>query len=127
MREDLAYKGGQQQVIHLEADLFESIQWAKQNNKLWAFSLSNAGSRYFEDRCNVSQLDELDWDAINNNNWVNCKDGKQAEFLMEYHFPWSLIKRVGVINKSISGQVSGILSNLNAHKPLIEIMNNWYY
>ncbi|MBL4660799.1 MAG: DUF4433 domain-containing protein [Alcanivoracaceae bacterium] len=80
---DLTFRGGQDPIIHLEADLYESIEWAQQNNKRWAFTLSNAGSRYFEDRSDVSQLEELNWNAINCDNWVNCKDGKQAEFLME--------------------------------------------
>ncbi|MBL4659284.1 MAG: DUF4433 domain-containing protein, partial [Alcanivoracaceae bacterium] len=72
-------------------------------------------------------LGELNWNAINSDNWVNCKDGKQAEFLMEYHFPWQLIKRIGVKNKSNSVLVSAILAQLNTHKPIVEIKNNWYY
>jgi len=87
---DLGYKGGQDNIVHLEADFYESINWAQQNNKKWAFTLSNAGSHIFEDRCDVSSLNEINWDAVNSNNWVSCKEDKQAEFLMEYHFPWGI-------------------------------------
>ena len=46
----LSYSGGQEPIIHLEADLRETVQWAESNHLCWAFTLSNAGSSYFEDR-----------------------------------------------------------------------------
>jgi len=125
--EDLDYKGGQDNIIHLEADLYDSIEWAQQNNKKWAFTLSNAGSRFFDDYCDKNRLSEINWNAVNTINWVNCKEGKQAEFLMEYHFTWSLIKRIGVKNKSIFTQVSSILSTHSSHIPTVAIKPNWYY
>ena len=63
--EDLPYQEGQDKIVHLEADFYEVVNWAKQYKKRWAFTLSNAGARNFEDRCDLSQLDEIDWDAIN--------------------------------------------------------------
>jgi hypothetical protein len=45
---ELAYHGGQGPIVHLEADLYQSVAWANQNGRRWAFTLSNAGSRYFE-------------------------------------------------------------------------------
>jgi hypothetical protein len=47
----LSYRGGQSAIIHLEADLAASVVWANQNDRPWAFTLSNAGAAYFEDRC----------------------------------------------------------------------------
>ncbi|MFK5892280.1 MAG: DUF4433 domain-containing protein [Pseudomonadota bacterium] len=125
--EDLGYKDGQDNIVHLEADLYETINWAQQHNKKWAFTLSNAGSRIFEDRCDITQLNEIDWGAVNSSDWVNCQEGKQAEFLLEYHFPWGLINRIGVKNKSIFDQISSILSTHSSHKPTIEIKPDWYY
>jgi hypothetical protein len=61
---DLAYKGGQGPIIHLEADLKRSVAWAQIHHRSWAFTLSNAGAFYFEDRCNIAQLDEIDWHAV---------------------------------------------------------------
>jgi hypothetical protein len=40
---DLAYRGGQQPILHLEGDLHKVVQWANDNQRRWAFSLSNAG------------------------------------------------------------------------------------
>lgn len=42
---DLAYKGGQGPIIHLEADLHATVAWANAQPRRWAFTLSNAGSR----------------------------------------------------------------------------------
>jgi hypothetical protein len=41
---DLAYKGGQGPIVHLEADLRRVVEWADARNCKWAFSLSNAGA-----------------------------------------------------------------------------------
>ena len=51
----LAYRGGQSPIIHLEADLRQTVAWANHNRLRWAFSLSNAGAAYFEDRCDLDQ------------------------------------------------------------------------
>ena len=45
---ELSYRGGQAPIIHLEADLRQTVDWATQNQLQWAFTLSNAGSYYFE-------------------------------------------------------------------------------
>lgn len=37
--EDLAYKGGQEPIIHLEADLHAAIEWAQQNSLRWGVHL----------------------------------------------------------------------------------------
>ena len=34
----------------------------------------------------LSQLDEIDWQAIETRRWQSCKDEKQAEFLIEHSF-----------------------------------------
>ncbi len=45
---ELDYRGGQGPIVHLQADLHASVAWAHQQNRRWAFTASNAGSRYFE-------------------------------------------------------------------------------
>ncbi|MFT5717080.1 MAG: hypothetical protein ACI9T7_001266 [Oleiphilaceae bacterium] len=46
---DLAYKGGQGPIIHLQTDLHAVVSWANQQQRRWAFTLYNAGSYFFED------------------------------------------------------------------------------
>ena len=79
---ELDYRGGQGPIVHLEADLHEAVAWAERNQRRWAFTLSNAGSSYFEDRCDLAQLDEIDWSAEGAMDWRGRREKKQAEFLM---------------------------------------------
>lgn len=123
---ELTYRGGQGPIVHLESDLRATIAWAEANNRRWAFTLSNAGSRFFEDRSDLSQLHEIDWDAVQARNWASCKEGKQAEFLVENSFPWELVERVGVRTNATYHQAAHAL-NASAHKPQLEVITDWYY
>ncbi len=129
---ELTYTGGQGPIVHLEADLREAIAWAEQNNKRWAFTLSNAGAYYFEDRADLARLDEINWEAVQTTHWSGqgidstVKEGKQAEFLMEECFPWQLFTTISVINQTVATQVSGILQG-GSHRPLLQVRRDWYY
>jgi hypothetical protein len=123
---ELAYRGGQAPILHLEADLRRVAAWADQHGYRWAFTLSNAGSRYFEDRCDLTQLTEVDWDAVEARNWQQHKDGKQAEFLVEHHVPWSLVDRIAVLSRAAYQQAANVLAG-EVHRPPIEIRPDWYY
>jgi hypothetical protein len=123
---EMTYRGGQGPIVHLEADLHASVAWAQQNQQRWAFTLSNAGAYYFEDRCDLSQLNEIDWTAVHATNWQSCKEGKQAEFLLENRFPWHLIERIGVHSRAIYQQAANALP-AGGHRPQVEIKAEWYY
>ena len=123
---ELTYCGGQGPIIHLEADLQAVVAWANEHDQRWAFTLSNAGSRFFEDRCDIAQLNEIDWDAVQATKWQQCKEGKQAEFLLEHSFPWQLVERIGVHSRAIYQQVAHVLP-ANGHRPPVEILAGWYY
>ncbi len=123
---ELEYRGGQQPIIHLEADLQTVVSWANENGQRWAFTLSNAGAYYFEDRNDLAYLDEIDWAAVNATNWQGQKEGKQAEFLLENNFPWHLIERIGVINANVYTQVMHTLTGA-PHIPVVEVKRDWYY
>jgi len=124
--DELAYKGGQGPIVHLQADLHSCVKWAQKNQRRWAFTLSNAGSYYFEDKNNLSDLNQLEWSAINATHWQRCKEGKQAEFLMEDSFPWHLIEEIGVQSKAIYTQVVNTLKSAT-HRPPVSINTHWYY
>ena len=116
----------------MEADLHASVTWAQQNNQRWAFTLSNAGAYYFEDRCDLAQLNEINWEAVQANRWSgngiapSVKEGKQAEFLMEHNFPWHLVERIGVYSRGVYQQVANALP-MGGHRPQVEIKPEWYY
>lgn len=123
---DLAYTDGQGPIVHLEADLHATVQWANAQTRRWAFTLSNAGSYYFEDRADLARLNEINWDAVAARIWSSCKEPKQAEFLLEQSFPWHLIERIGVQSRQIYTQVANVLP-AQGHRPTVELRPEWYY
>ncbi|MXX11622.1 MAG: DUF4433 domain-containing protein [Nitrospira sp. SB0675_bin_23] len=123
---ELKYRGGQDPIVHLEADLQRTVAWAEQNKRRWAFTTSNAGSRFFDDYADLADLDKVDWNAVHARDWQNCKDGKQAEFLLEDLFPWEMVSRIGVNSKEIYAKVLGALHGTH-HRPTVEVLPDWYY
>lgn len=124
--QDLAYNGGQGPIVHLQADLHATVQWANAQARRWAFTLSNAGSNYFEDRADLAQLNEINWDAVAARLWHQCKEPKQAEFLLEQSFPWHLVERIGVQSRQVYTQVANALP-AQGHRPTVELRPEWYY
>ena len=126
---DLAYRGGQNLIVHLEADLRGTVDWAERNGRRWAFTLSNAGSWYFQDRCDLTRLDEIDWDAVEaKDGWCDpgIKKSKQAEFLVERFFSWTLVQRVGVRTIEARDRAAEAL-RAAAHQPDVTVRQEWYY
>ena len=123
---ELAYRGGQELIVHLEADLRRTVTWAEEHKQRWAFTSSNAGSNFFEDYSDLAQLDEIDWNAVRATDWRQCKEGKQAEFLVEHLFPWELVSRIGVRTRQVYYRAIEALAAA-AYKPPIEIRPEWYY
>jgi hypothetical protein len=125
---ELAYRGGQEPILHLEADLDEVIRWADANGVRWAFSLSNAGARYTEFRSRREKLDELNWPAIAARDFrdAEIKEAKQAEFLLHERFPFHLVERIGVRSGRVHALAAAATAGA-AHRPPIEVRSEWYY
>ncbi len=123
---ELAYRGGQGPIVHFEADLHAVVGWADAQPRRWAFTLSNTGARYFEDRSDLGQLGEIDWNAVQAQDWRQCKDGKQAEFLLELSFPWQLVERIDVQSRATFTAAVNALPT-HGHRPPVEIRSEWYY
>lgn len=125
---DLTYGGGQEPILHLEADLYEVAAWAEREDRKWAFSLSNAGARYVETRHRLDQLEEVNWAAVSESDFrsPDVKEGKQAEFLVHGSFPWDLVQRVGVSSAEVKVRAEASLTRAR-HRPPVEILRHWYY
>jgi len=125
---ELTYHGGQEFIIHLEADLHLVVRWANGNGVRWAFSLSNAGARYTEFRSDLDDLHILDWSAIAANDFrdPDVKERKQAEFLVHGSFPFELVERIGVQTQAINQRVLRVLST-STYRPILEIRSDWYF
>lgn len=125
---EVSYRGGQQPMLHLQADFHQVIDWANLNAVPWAFSSGNAGSyltRFYKD---PAQLREIDWDAVTAKDFrdAKIKEGKQAEFLMFDVFPWKLIEKVGTIDSTIATRARTTLA-IAGHQPIIAIEPTWYF
>ena len=92
---DIHYLEGQEPIVHLVADMQRTVDWADSNDLHWAFTTSNASSSYFDSYSDLNKLDEIDWEAVNSKYWRECREQKQAEFLVENCFAWSLIEEIG--------------------------------
>jgi len=123
---ELEYRGGQDPIVHLEADLRATVTWANAQGRRWAFTLSNAGSYFFEDRADLPRLGEIDWAAVQARDWRGCKDGKQAELLVEHSFPWTLVEHIGVHTMAAYRQALAVLP-ARGHRPRVEVIDDWYY
>ncbi len=130
--DDLSYRGGQGPIIHLQSDLYAAVETAMREHRRWAFTLSNAGAYYFEDRCDLNNLNEINWGAVAANRWSGqgisrqVKEGKQAEFLFEHCFPWRLVERIGVQSVGVAQQVADAMQG-TTHRPIVEVRADWYY
>lgn len=125
---ELTYRGGQDPIVHLEAELLPTMLWAIHNNQRWAFSLSNAGAAYAEFRDRLDQLGDVDWEAVAARDFRDprVKEGKQAEFLVRGFFPWHLVRRIGVDSQAIGERVMRLLAG-SRHQPLVLIPWDWYF
>lgn len=125
---ELTYRGGQDPIVHLEADLHQVIQWADEQGRPWAFSLSNAGAAYATFWNRVEHLNQLNWPAIAATDFrqADIKEGKQAEFLVLGDFPWGLITRIGVRSADIQSRVRRAV-HAAPYRPQVELEPSWYY
>ena len=125
---ELAYRGGQAPIVHLEADLLEVVAWADGVGRQWAFSLSNACARYTQFRTGLANLAEVNWASVAATDFrvAEVKESKQAEFLMHDSFPWGLVSRVGVLSQAVGQRVVQAMAGA-AHRPTVQILPHWYY
>jgi hypothetical protein len=125
---ELAYKGGQMPIIHLESNVQDATAWATANNRHWAYSLANAGAAYAEFRDSMAHLNQLNWPLIASTDFriPEVKEAKQCEFLVQDSYPWRLISRIGVKSMQIRERVASIIGD-QKHLPKVEVIPDWYY
>jgi hypothetical protein len=125
---EITYHGGQEPIIHIEADLAKTAAASDEEGRRWAFSLSNAGARYAEFRNDLDDLEEVDWEAVASHDFrrSEIKEGKQAEFLLYERFPLDLTERIGVHSEEIRDRAVEALSVLETPPPVV-IRPAWYY
>ncbi|MCX5639113.1 MAG: DUF4433 domain-containing protein [Planctomycetota bacterium] len=124
---DISYREGQGPIVHLQADLMASIQWAEKHKVRWAFSDRNAGERIANFYNDVNKFNRVNWLAVAATDWRDTiiQEGKQAEFLVYKSFPWELVEKIGVHNNIVQQKVLEKLTGKN--QSLVSIEPSWYY
>jgi hypothetical protein len=124
----LTYRGGQDPIVHLEADLHEVIDWTKSAGRRWAFSLQNAGAAYAEFRKSRDELNQVNWAAVEALDFRDpaIKEGKQAEFLVHRSLPFELVELIGARTYATVARVRQSLATAGVHKR-VELKPEWYY
>lgn len=125
---ELAFKGGQGSIVHLASSLDAVIAWANANGVRWAFTPSNAGAIYTMFHSTVTELDQIDWTAVANDDFRSAvvKEGKQAEFLLHGSLPWTLVTQIGVRSASIKSKAEAAIAT-GTHRPDAIVSPDWYY
>ncbi len=122
------HTGGQKAIIHLVSNA-QSIQ---DNNIDFVFTDGHGRVELSDFYNNIEHLDEVDWEIMLAKYWRDTnvdpdrKRRRQAEFLIHNFLPWELIFEIGVINSTIRDNVSEIIQSI-AHKPIVNIKEEWYY
>lgn len=124
----LAYRGGQGPILHLEADLHRTVEWANANGVRWAFTASNASAAYAEFYSTLNELILVPWEKVADNGWQEpaVKEAKQAEFLLFERMPWTLVEAIGVRSQAIKVQAEAAVA-ASAHRPSVILQPAWYY
>lgn len=125
---DLDYTEGQRPIVHLQAGLQSTMDWAQEHDVRWAFSDRNAGTSYAEFFKRPRDVARIDWKAVRSTDWRDpvVKEGKQAECLVYESFPWSLVEKIGVLSSNVAREVDTILREA-AHRPSVSVERGWYY
>ena len=125
---DLNYADGQKPMVHLQADLRATIEWADNSGIKWAFSNRNAGTWVADFFSRSGDLNKVNWAAVAATDFRDpvVKEGKQAEFLMFEAFPWALVESIGVMDRPTRKAVADSMAGAD-HQPPVGVEREWYY
>ncbi|MEW4526411.1 DUF4433 domain-containing protein [Maioricimonas sp. JC845] len=125
---ELDYRGGQRPIVHLQADLQKVLEQADADGVRWAFSDRNAAARFAKFYNRREDLKQLDWTAISATDFreLTIQEAKQAEFLVHDSFPWSLVEKIGVIDRQTETYVRELLAPAD-HVPDVAVERGWYF
>ncbi len=116
------YVGQQREIVHLVSRVSIATQGTR-----WAFSDRHAEVGHAEHFDDLVHLAKIQWDAVDAENWAQCKEEKQAEFLIKDFCPWDKIRFIGVHDAALIPEVNRILEPAPDLKPRVEPRPRWYY
>jgi hypothetical protein len=117
------YAGGQDDVIHLVS----SINAVTTRQLDWVFTDRHAELNYAIYYDDLADLSFVDWTVMPLQYWNDpgeCKEKRQAEFLVFEFFPWVCFQAVGVRTQTVADRVRAIVQKST---PPIVVEPSWYY
>ena len=122
------YSGNQQSIITLRS----SIKEVEEAQLDFCFSDGHPLIDYSQFYDDIKLLASVDWSFMAETYWADTeadsdrKRRRQAEFLVNSFFPWTLVNAVGVANEGMLQIVTEKLSHCE-HKPKLARVAAWYY
>lgn len=116
------YRGGQGDIVHLVS----RVSLATKLGRPWAFTDRHAELAHALHYDDLSQLDEVPWQAIGSTYWPEVREERQAEFLVHEFFPWTAVEEVAVMSVATETKVDRALRGA-AHSPVVKVRRDWYY
>lgn len=122
------YKGGQESIVYLVSSIGE-IMACRRN---WCFTDGHAVEAISDFYNDLSDLEKLDWNVIDDWSWKNSADDndrkrrKQAEFLVEAFVPLEVFLGIGVKSPAMQERVHKLLFGKN-NPMAVSIEPDWYY
>lgn len=116
------YSGSQDKIVHLVS----SVGRATATGRPWAFTDRHAELRYAEFFSDLADLHRVDWSVMPRTHWVDCREQRQAEFLVHDHFLWAAVDSIGVRTAAIAARVEEFLVGAT-HRPRVHVAPSWYY
>jgi hypothetical protein len=113
------------------AHLVSSVQ-AVYGNRPAVFTNGHAIMALSDFFTDPADLEKIDWDVMASRYWTDTqqhpgrKRRRQAEFLVHYHFPWSLVSEIAVCSRVVRSEVQALLKD-TPHKPVVAVRPGWYY
>jgi len=116
------YGGGEDEIVHLVSSAKTAIALGQP----WAFSDRHAELQhalYYDD---LRHLDEVTWSAMPKTYWQDCKELRQAEFLVHQFFAWKAVELIGVKSPGMKARVEATLRSAGS-RVQVESKPGWYY
>jgi hypothetical protein len=123
------YAEGQRPILHLETSTEKLVE----TGRPYAFTNGHAEMAISDYSHDLNLLDSfVDWQTMRSRYWNDTAENpdrkrrRQAEFLVHRTVPWTVIQRIGVLDRRMADDVESLLQS-SSHRPLVVVEPGWYY
>jgi hypothetical protein len=115
--------GCQVDIVHL----ISRVSTISAQGCQWAFTTTNAAAAFTTQfHTSLPDLAQVQWWAMPRDSWQQCKDERQAEFLILNFFPWTAVHEIWVHDPFVAQKVQAVLAGAK-HHPVVHVRPDSYY